>query len=1609
MTFNSGFRAKRASDTQGIIGPQSQFLQKTYPRPYITGYTLSGIDDQALDPAGGQTIIVNGGNFSTGVSAVVDGTQIGSVTLIDSNHISFTTPAKASGSYTLVVYNPVSDAAAILVPGLIYSGIPTWTTSAGSIGSAYETTAINTSVVATSDSAITYSLTSGSLPTGATLYANGVISGTAPVDSGSTTYTFAVTATDAELQDTTRTFTLTVNTDVVTWNNPANGATIALDGTAYSTTLSATSAAGYNVSYTANALPTGLTLSGNTISGTSTVEGTTTTLLTATAATTNRSATNTITWVVSLGGAFWSYVTTLLSAKPITIPFNDDISTNNFAVTINGDTRPYNFNPYTPGYYSNYFNGTSDTLQIAPNTAHDFGTGDFTIEFWMNAISWSSGTAALIGKKLNDASNGWQLYRDAGTPTKINGRLGAQNNFYPTSTVTPGVWEHWALVRSGTTTYWFKNGILDATGTNSVNLADTSASLNVGFADTWSAYNGNYYLSNVRIVKGTALYTSNFTPSTTPLAAVTNTTLLTCQSNRVLDNSANNFSFSKTITAIRPHNPYIPNPTYSTYGSTYFDGNGDYLTVASNAAFGFGTGDFTIECWIYPTNAGAALQQFYDNRTATADTKVNIGVRTNTITYCVGSSILLTSASSSILNNAWQHVAVVKSSGTTKIYINGTQSGPSYTDSYNFTSPAECVIATPGDSRGSATYSFAGYISNIRVTKGQAVYTANFTPPITLLTSTANTSLLICQTDQPVANNTFIDNSTNNLAITRAGNTTQGAFSPYGENWSNYFDGSGDVLTIASNASLAFGTGNFTVELWYYATVAPTSSNLCLYNTGTSQFFIQIRNTAFGIGVVGSTENNAFSYNFVQGVWYHIAVCRSGTTVTGFVNGTSVGTGSNSINYGQAGATIGGLTSSSQLITGYISNLRIVNGTAVYSSNFTPSTSPLQPITNTVLLTCQSPNLVDKSANNFAITKAGDVSVQKFGPFAGTTLPTPYYGVYFDGSTTTPLTNTTTNFQLAGDFTIECWLYANSFGGTNPGIWSIGTAEAAGRYQLYCSTSGNTGTLKIDLYSVGSQPVFSTINANTWYHIAFVRVGSTISFYVNGTSVTFTSGSTTLSGTVGASSGLVIGKTTYASNAAWNGIISNFRIVDGTALYTANFTPSTVPLTAVTNTKILTCQSNTIVDNSANNYAITVAGNSRPITASPFTVTYSSKQSYTPAVYGGSMYFDGTGDYLTIPTSSFLVPTNTYTIEFWMNPVAYPGGTSATSLYQVTNANVANFGGLLIEFYATGTIRLSVRPATGGTNVTVTATGTIPLNAWTHIAVNVNAGAAKIYVNGISAGTGTVVVLDGTQTFCSSGYLTNGYTTSQVYYTGYLSDLRVVKGQALYTSNFVPQNQPLTSVKNTTLLLNGTSAGIYDSSEMVNFETVGDAKLSTSVVKFSGSTSMYFDGAGDYLATRATPAYAFGTKDFTIEFWYYATSLPSTSSPAGMIDMRGGTNGGTVTEPTLYFDGTNGFRWYTNATSVLISGNTLISANSWQHFAIVRASGVLKMYINGTYTGTSYTDSLNYPAKATYIGNTNDGVYNYYYAGYLSDFRITNGYARYTANFTPPTSAFSTN
>jgi hypothetical protein len=182
--------------------------------PTITTISYIG-DDTATNTAGGGTVTLTGTNFAAGVNVLVGDVQVSQVNFISATQISFIAPANVAGSYILYVVN-ADGGVAISVPGIQYSGVPTWTTSAGSLGLADATTSFSTTLAATGDTPISYFLVSGALPPGVNLNTStGVISGTTPSVSVSTLYNFTIRATDPQNQDTNRAFSLTVAPVVV--------------------------------------------------------------------------------------------------------------------------------------------------------------------------------------------------------------------------------------------------------------------------------------------------------------------------------------------------------------------------------------------------------------------------------------------------------------------------------------------------------------------------------------------------------------------------------------------------------------------------------------------------------------------------------------------------------------------------------------------------------------------------------------------------------------------------------------------------------------------------------------------------------------------------------------------------------------------------------------------------------------------------------------------------------------------------------------------------------------------------------------------------------------------------------------------------------------------------------------------------------------------------------------------------------------------------------------------------------------------------------------------------------------------------------------------------
>jgi hypothetical protein len=183
--------------------------------------------------------------------------------------------------------------------------------------------------------------------------------------------------------------------------------------------------------------------------------------------------------------------------------------------------------------------------------------------------------------------------------------------------------------------------------------------------------------------------------------------------------------------------------------------------------------------------------------------------------------------------------------------------------------------------------------------------------------------------------------------------------------------------------------------------------------------------------------------------------------------------------------------------------------------------------------------------------------------------------------------------------------------------------------------------------------------------------------------------------------------------------------------------------------------------------------------------------------------------------------------------------------------------------------------------------------------------------------------------------------------------------------------------------------------------TSGNIQLDTAQSKF-GMSSVLFDGVDDYFYGNGSPDFAFGTEDFTIDFWFRINSTTSPAANNCLFDFRPWEANGY---PVIYFDTNNNLRFYISG-SIRIFGTTAITEDAWHHFALARASGNTKMFLDGIQEGDTYADSNDYLIYETRPLFGVDFTASSDFGGWIDELRFSKGIARWTSNFTPPTKSY---
>ena len=620
-----------------------------------------------------------------------------------------------------------------------------------------------------------------------------------------------------------------------------------------------------------------------------------------------------------------------------------DSSTNNFTITRAGNTTQGSFSPFSKpdGRWGNYFDGVGDRLDIADNAAFNLSSTAFTIEAWVymeanngQYANWVVGKRSTAG--ITSYYTSWILHVNSSNEPVF----ADQNESITSSTaIALNTWNHLVATHDGTNASLYLNGSLVA-GPTAITILNETLDSPVTIGDytvgTSPAFKG--YISGVKIVKGYANVPSGI--PTTPATATVGTSLLTCQSNRFIDNSANAFAITASGNVkVTPFSPFPITTEYSPSvngGSGYFDGSGDYLSSAGGGSIG--SGEFTIRAWVYPTALSSAYNHVFDTRPNSDATGFSWGVESDGQIFFYSENafrIQNAGAAGVVPLNSWSHICVTRdSSDNLKAFVNGVQVGSTVSSwTSNYTQTTTLISKYWG-----GTDHWTGYIADAQMIAG----VADSSVPTAPSTNVSGTTLLCNFTNAGIFDNTCFNNL-ETVADCAINTTTK----KYGTG-SLSFDGTGDYLFIPPTPDLHLGSGNWTIEFWMYAPDVTTYQDLIGLNFNTNQSSyasVRLVVTSGQFQVLASTTGSSWTTNTTIGsvstnTWTHVALVRtSSTTLNLFINGVSAGTPavSGSLYAGAHGSRIANLYWSGNFYySGFIDDLRITKGVARYTTTFTP-------------------------------------------------------------------------------------------------------------------------------------------------------------------------------------------------------------------------------------------------------------------------------------------------------------------------------------------------------------------------------------------------------------------------------------------------------------------------------------------------------------------------------------------------------------------------------------------------------------------------------------------------------------------------------------------------
>lgn len=654
----------------------------------------------------------------------------------------------------------------------------------------------------------------------------------------------------------------------------------------------------------------------------------------------------------------------------------------------------------------------------------------------------------------------------------------------------------------------------------------------------------------------------------------------------------------------------------------------------------------------------------------------------------------------------------------------------------------------------------------------------------------------------------------------------------------------------------------------------------------------------------------------------------------------------------------------------------------------------------------QNNTFIDKASSPATITSYGQSHQGTFGPYGDT------WSAYLNGNDRFEATRNQIFTDGTADFTLEGWFMINGNNGQNShgllnwyvpntggaftvretstdhttfelSFWDYGNTNLEGAYNS--TTAGYTGNGSGVLYSIGE-----------WGHFALCYNATTdkMNMWLDGK----WSSRWTFAGSLFRDRTHRIGDHDSYYPRFFIGYFSNWRLTRGTQRYTytgttvgnQTFTPSRdEPWAADANSDLFFNTYRHVISKGTTptyeNYSSVI---DQPVIKkwSPFV----SDLEYEVGTNYGSVLFDGNGDYLSAPSITL---SGAYTVSGW----AYVNNTLGDDAVFFSIHDATQSAGVMCYIDSSSNIRFYTND---GAQTNMPAIGsTIRPKEWFHWCFSRDSNNyLRIWLNGTEVNNSSV-----TQTNAASGILRIGAVywngSIMLYHDGYLSDVKITTTET--TANFTPPTSPVGNT-NASLYLPMDNAGIFDKTGNYNLLLNGDIASATSQYKF-GSTSMRFDGVGDYIQLPVLNDIPAFKGNWTIETWI---RRDSTSSDHGEIfaSYSSTTTGLFVNVRT---DGSINVSLSGDGADIQAPASTYAN-DTWFHLALVNNNGTHTLYIDGTSQG-SFSGSVDYQSTqrstiGTFWYYSNSTLYRTF-KGWLSDFQILS-IAKYTANFTPHTASF---